>query len=116
MLLLLALPVFYAVALVHRHLQLYAPSNLLVRRVRSVPSRWRTAAALMTLTVALMLLMHAAAEAVAHGGPRWLNVLVLLLAWDAIKVGCLMIDLGLRALVSGCRCLIATARQWSNDP
>ena len=41
MLILLALPVIVAVAAFHRYLQIYAPSNLLVRRVRAQQPRWR---------------------------------------------------------------------------
>ena len=29
--------------------------------------------------------MHAVAEAVASGAPGWLNIVVLILAWDAIR-------------------------------
>jgi hypothetical protein len=39
MLFLLALPTFVAVAAMHRYLVLYAPSNILVRRVRSTLPR-----------------------------------------------------------------------------
>jgi hypothetical protein len=100
MLLLLVLPVFHGAMLAHRCLQLCAPSNLLIRRARSARPRWRTAIGFVALTAALLVAMHVAAEAVAGGGPGWLNVVVLLLAWDAIKFGCLAIALGLRTLGS----------------
>ena len=35
----------------------------------------------------LLVGMHVLAEAVAAGAPGWLNLVVLVLAWDAIKVG-----------------------------
>jgi hypothetical protein len=86
---LLALPVFATVAFVHRCLQLYAPSNLLVRYVRIAAPRFRTAVGLFALAAALLVAMHVAAEAVAAGAPGWLNLVVLVLAWDAIKIGVL---------------------------
>ena len=52
MIMLLALPVIAAVALAHRYLVLYAPSNVLIRRVRATAPALRTAAAL--LAVALL--------------------------------------------------------------
>ncbi|MDT9591599.1 hypothetical protein RDV89_00875 [Nocardioides zeae] len=39
---------------------------------------------------------HLAAEAVTRGAPGWLNLLVLVLAWDAIKIGLLAIAVLLR--------------------
>lgn len=91
MLILLALPVFVAVSTMHRYLQLYGPTNLLARRVRAQTPRGRTAAVLIVLATALLVAMHALGEAVANGAPGWLNLLVLVLAWDAVKL----------ALVSG---------------
>ena len=89
MLLLLALPVIVAVAAMHRYLQFYAPSNLLARRVRAHEPRLRTAAVLIVLAGLLLVAMHVLAEAVAHGAPGWLNLVVLVLAWDAIKLAAL---------------------------
>jgi hypothetical protein len=103
MLILLALPVIAAVAVVHRYLQFYAPTNLVVRRERAEEPRWRTAAVLSVIGATLLLAMHAASSAVASGAPGWLNLLVLLLAWDAIK-------LELAALESVARCV------WSARP
>lgn len=99
MVLLLAVPVFGAVALMHRYLQLYAPSNLLVRRVRLAVPRVRTAAVLLALGAILLVAMHVAAKAVAAGAPGWLNVLVLVLAWDAVKVGWLALGVTARLLL-----------------
>ena len=98
MFLLLALPVIAAVAAVHRYLQVYAPTNLLVRRLSAKESHWRTAAVLVVVGASLLTAMHTAASAVANGAPGWLNLLVLVLAWDAIK-------LELAALGSVVRCL-----------
>jgi len=96
MVLLLALPVFAAVALAHRYLQLYAPSNLLIRQVRAAPPRWRAAPALVALAAVLLIAMHAVAQAIARGAPGWLNMVVLVLAWDAIKVAFVAVELAVR--------------------
>lgn len=98
MLLLLSLPIVAAVAAGHRYLRIYAPTNVFVRRLSAKEARWRTAAALGLVGSTLLVAMHAAASAVANGAPGWLNLLVLLLAWDAIK-------LELAALGSAARCL-----------
>jgi hypothetical protein len=86
MLVLLAVPVAFGVVTVHRYLQVYAPSNVLIRRARSSPSRWRTAAALVALALALLIVMHGIAYAIAGGAPEWLHLVVLVLAWDSIKL------------------------------
>lgn len=98
MLVLLALPVIAAVAAGHHYFQVYAPTNLFVRRLSAKEARWRTAAVLGVVGTTLLMAMHAATIAVANGAPGWLNLLVLLLAWDAIK-------LELAALGSAARCL-----------
>ncbi len=90
MLVLLALPVLVAVAAAHRFLHHYAPSNLLVRRVRTREPRWRTVGALAGTVGLLLLTMHAVAVAVAAGAPGWLNLAVLVLAWDSIKLAVLV--------------------------
>jgi hypothetical protein len=89
MLLILLIPILALVALVHRYIQLYAPSNLLIRRVRIAAPRFRIAVVLLALAAALLFAMHAMAEAVAAGAPGWLNLVVLLLGWDAVKIGAL---------------------------
>jgi hypothetical protein len=89
MLILLALPVIIGVAALHRYLQCCAPTNLLTRRVRAQEPRWRIVAALIVVAAVLLIAMHALSEAVASGAPGWLNLLVLVLAWDAIKMAVL---------------------------
>lgn len=103
MLLLLTLPVFVAVATVHRYLQPNAPSNLLAIRVRSTLPTFRMAGVLLALAVVLMTAMHALAERVAAGAPGWLNLVVLVLAWDGIKVALLAARSGLGALALAAR-------------
>jgi hypothetical protein len=94
MVLLLALSAFATVALIHRCLQMYAPTNRLVRRVRMAAPRLRTAVGLLAMAAALLLAMHLVTVAVVAGAPGWLNLVVLVLAWDAIKLALL----GLRTL------------------
>ena len=103
MIFLLALPVFAAVALAHRFLQMYAPTNRLVRRVRVAAPRIRTAVGLLAAAAALLTAMHMAAKAVAVGAPGWLNLVVLVLAWDAIKVSWLAVEVVLRLIALGVR-------------
>lgn len=94
MILLLALPVMAAVALAHRCILLNAPSNVLIRRTRASQPRPRTAAAVLALAAGLLVAMKVVADAVVAGAPGWLNLVVLVLAWDAIKLALL----GLRTL------------------
>lgn len=91
MIMLLALPVIAAVALAHRYLVLYAPSNVLKRRVRAAAPALSTVAAMLAVASGLMLAMKVVSDAAAPGGPGWLNMVVIILAWDAIKIGCLAI-------------------------
>src|SRR4051812_5673702 len=81
----LAIPILKVVTALHRYLALCAPSNLLVRRVRSSPPRWRDVMLLTALAVSLIVAVRVMADAAAAGAPGWLNGGVLILAWDAIK-------------------------------
>ena len=107
MLMLLFIPIFYVVACAHRYLQLFAPSNLLIARVRTSPPRWRTVMLLMALAYALVGAMHFLSTAIENGAPGWLNLLVMVLAWDAIKIGLLAVMATLRRI----RLVVATAAQ-----
>jgi len=103
MLFLIALPVISCVALFWRYLQIYAPSNVLIRRVRSAHPRWRTTGGLLVLAPMLLVAMNVVDHAVQRGAPDWLNLVVLVLAWDAIKIGWLAIlEIG-RLLANGIR-------------
>lgn len=103
MLVLFAIPVIAAVAFAHRFIQAVAPSNLLVRSVRSVAPRWRTAGALLGLATVLLMGMHVLADAISSGAPGWLNLVVLVLAWDALKVGWLAGGVILRSIAGVAR-------------
>jgi hypothetical protein len=102
MLFLLALPIFLAVAAARRYLALYAPSNVLIRRMRSSPSRWRAVFALAVLTTVLILVMRTVGIAIGEGAPSWLNMVALLLAWDAIKFGAATAVTTMRCLARNC--------------
>ena len=98
MILLLTIPVIAVVALAHRCLLLYAPSNVLIRRVRVSRPKLSTAAAVLALAAGLVVAMKVVLDAVAAGAPGWLNVIVLVLAWDAIKCGLLAVGEAWRSL------------------
>lgn len=111
MIFLLALPVFAAVALAYRFLQLYAPTNRLVRRVLMGAPRLRTAVGLLAAAAVLLIAMHVVAEAVAAGAPGWLNLVVLVLALDAIKLGFLSLLTAARAMLRAAVRLPRNARR-----
>jgi hypothetical protein len=87
MLLLLMVPVLALVTCGHRYLQLYAPSNAVIARARTSAPRPRRALILAVLASTTLVAMHLLAAAVAAGAPGWLNLVVLVLAWDTIKFG-----------------------------
>ena len=70
MIMLLALPVIAAVALAHRYLLLYAPSNILIRRVRAKAPALSTAAAMLAVASSLIVALKVVSDAVAAGGAR----------------------------------------------
>ena len=109
MLILLAIPVVVGVAFVHQLIQVVAPSNLLVRSVRSARPRWRIAAALLGLAAGLLMAMHVVANAISAGAPGWLNLLVLVLAWDALKVVWLAVSVILRSTAGVVRLSVGRA-------
>lgn len=98
---LLMVPVFFLVSAVHGYLQLYAPSSMLITWIRMSPPRWRYLPLLAGLAAATLIAMHLLAEAVADGAPGWLNLIVLILAWDTIKFALLAVHELVR-VVYGC--------------
>ena len=96
----LFLPILTLAAAIHRCLRLYAPSNVLVARLRAAPQRWRTAGALITLALFFLGSAHGVNVAIAAGAPAWLNLAALILAWDAIKLSWLALGVAAR---SACR-------------
>lgn len=110
MLIILALPVIVSVAAVHRYIALYAPTNLLVRHVRAREPRWPTVGWVAATAICLLLVTDALAVAVARGAPAWLNLVLLVVAWDAIKL-CVL------AVLTMARAWLLTAkRAWQCIP
>jgi hypothetical protein len=103
MLLLLVVPVVVLVASVRRYLQLYAPSNVVVARTRSARPRYRSALLLGVLAMTLLMVMHGLAEAIAAGAPGWLNLVVVVLAWDAIKLALFAVSVVMRRMALSCQ-------------
>ena len=101
MLVLLAIPVIAAVAITHRYLHRLRPDE----QARDACETTQPSAARESWLVLLAALLlaggHLAATAVADGAPGWLNLLVLSLFWDAIKVAALAISEACRALRAG---------------
>jgi hypothetical protein len=89
MLLLLAIPVVVGLVFAHRLFRTVAPSNLLVARVRRSRPKVRTTVGLAALAMLLVLATHELSAVIDQGGPVWLNLIVLVLLWDAIKIALL---------------------------
>jgi len=87
MLLLLMVPVLVLVTSGHRCMQLHAPSNAVVARARFAPPQWRSGLLLAILASTTLMAMHLLATWLAAGGPGWLNLVVVILAWDTMKFG-----------------------------
>jgi hypothetical protein len=112
MLLLLAVPVVAAVALADRLFQAVAPSNILIARVRSARPSPLRAGTLASLAMMLLVLGHCLTVAIASGAPGWLNFMVLVLLWDAIKVMLAAVILAARSATAALRRLVRrTARR-----
>ena len=97
MLLLIAVPVIILAAVAHDLLRAYAPSNALICRLRGSRPTLPRAGALAVLALLCLSVMHALALAIEAGAPGWLNLLVLVLAWDVIKFGWFAVTLLLGA-------------------
>ena len=96
MLFLLILPALTLAATAHHCLRSYAPSNMLIARLRAAPPSWRTAGALLSTALLLVAGAHRLGIAIATGAPAWLNLVVLILTWDAIKLGWLATGVAVR--------------------
>ena len=81
----LALSIHVA-ATVHRYLALYMPTNRLIEWLRTpLGLKWAVPVALVTVPVYLFA-TSVCATVVDRGGPGYSNMLVLLFAWNAIKL------------------------------
>ena len=82
-------------ATIHYYLRAHAPTNILLRRLRSREGlKWAILAAL-ALVPAYLFAAAIASGAIADGGPGWLHLAVLLFLWNAMKFAsaCVMIPL-----------------------
>ncbi|MGL5824509.1 MAG: hypothetical protein ACRCYU_06700 [Nocardioides sp.] len=99
------------------YLLLYAPSNLLLARARSARPTLRLAAGLGLLALVLVAVGHRVALAIEDGAPGWLNLAVLVLLWDAVKVLLVALCVLLRAFAADVRrvlrCCTNPRRAWS---
>lgn len=107
MIMLLALPVIASVALAHRCVVVYAPSNVLIRRVRAKAPALSAAASMLAVASSLIVALKVVSDAVAAGAPGWLNLVVLVLAWDAIKIGWLAVAVLVRCVTRAARRCVA---------
>lgn len=103
MLLLIAVPVIILVVFAHSLLQAYAPSNVLIRRLRASRPTLSRAGAVAVIALLCVSVMHGLALAIEAGAPSWLNLLVLVLAWDVIRFGWLAANLLLGAVRAALR-------------
>jgi hypothetical protein len=115
MLFLLVVSVLGAVALVHRYLQIYAPTNVLARRVRGSAATFRASGLPLACALTMLLLMHLLAESIGRGAPAWLNLLVFVLAWDVIKLGLLALHTSVRSVAVVFRRVALGARYSPRD-
>ncbi|MFC5731001.1 MULTISPECIES: hypothetical protein [Nocardioides] len=108
LLLLIAVPAIIVVTVSQALLHAYAPSNSLIRRVRASRPALRMAAALGALAFACALVVLTLHLAVETGATGWLNIVVLVLAWDAIKFAA-------TACATSVRCVASAVRMSSNS-
>lgn len=86
MLFLISVPVVVAVIVVHGFLQRHAPTNYLVRHARTSAPTMSAAALHAGLAAACLAGLRAVDLAIAAGAPKVLYLLVLVMAWDAVKL------------------------------
>lgn len=103
LLILITLPVIAAVAFTHSVLQAYAPANVLVRRAGASRPSLRVAFAIGALAFGCALAVRTIHGAIEAGAPGWLNLVVLVLAWDAIKLAVMACLISVRRVASACR-------------
>jgi hypothetical protein len=68
------------------------------------PPRLRTVGILAVLVGALLLALRAVEVAIAAGAPGWVNIVALVLAWDAIKFSVVLLLTPLRLAGFWMRC------------
>lgn len=100
----------YLAAAIHRYLQTYAPSNLLVAYARRTRPRLCVVGTLLALAAALMLGALVLSERAASGGPGWLHLLALTAIWDGLKFAALALAVLLRCATATLRRVTARTR------
>jgi hypothetical protein len=84
------------VAFASLYLQMYAPSNAIVAKVRRERPRLRIAAGLAGLSATLAAGAFLLSDRMATGGPGWLHLIVLIAIWDSFKMGFLALAVVVR--------------------
>lgn len=77
---------------VRNYFQVHMPSNIVLSRMRAWEKLGLAPIAAGTVALAFLLAAYLATAALAAGGPQWLNVMVMVWAWNALKFawfGCL---------------------------
>lgn len=95
-----ALTVSFAI---QRYLSAFAPSNFIVRNVRSAPPTLGLAAALVLSSLVLVALAAALSQWARAGAPGWCHLVALVLAWDALKFSAHAVHTSLRCVPFGGR-------------
>ena len=73
-------------ATIHNYLQAYAPTNILLRHLRTRGGlKWAVPAALL-LVPTYLFAAAIATTVIDDGGPGWLNLVVLTCIWNAMKL------------------------------
>lgn len=97
-------------ALIHRGLQVSAPSNRLISRLHATPPRMPVASALLVLACALMFVAAILSDLASQRESGWLHLFVLVAIWDAMKF------VGLAASISFRRALLPCRRAAGTTP
>ncbi|MCW2830279.1 MAG: hypothetical protein JWP31_971 [Aeromicrobium sp.] len=100
MLLLLAVPITLTMTFAQRLLRIVAPSNLLTARVRATRPTLLRAGGMAALAWVLAAVAHGLSIAIAGGAAGWLNLVVLFVLWDAIKLMLAALLVGWRSAVA----------------
>ena len=102
-------------ATIHYYLRAYAPTNILLRRLRKRGGlKWAVPTAL-ALVPTYLFAAAIVTTVIADGGSRWLNLAVLTCIWNAMKFAAQALSAVLRAIYghfrldSGIRSLLHTA-------
>lgn len=94
---------------IHRYLYAYAPSNVLIRHLRSPAGRKWAAPISAAVTAGYLAVGVGLTAVIDSGGPGWLNLVVLTCAWNAIKFMWLT-ALSIPSILA--RALRHVARRW----